>query len=319
MTPDDSARTNDAFATSAAVFVTTSTPFSDRAEIFVLDELNALRQISTSFWVVPARRRNSVAEHSAVDSGLIGRVVSPAVFSIDIARGALRTVRRHPLTACRQLWGILRNPKALWLAEFVRSSKARHIHAYWMSHTATMAMVASEISGVSWSATGYRWDLDSANHMRAKFSTAAFLRCADELGLADMNRLRREHDADTHIELIRTGVKIGESENWSSIPVDNNRFVCAGAFVPKKQQELLVRAFALHLVHHPTAVLEFIGDGPLRQRVGDVVNELGIGHSVTFRGTLALDQLRTTLRERPISVLPVSSPKTPNKKGSPSF
>jgi len=304
--------------TGSVVFITTSTPFSEQAEIFVLDELITYREVSTNFWVLPARRREREPVPSALESGLIGHVVSPALLSFEIVWGALRVLCRQPRAVVRQVGGILRHsgskrnlvnnllsfPKALWLADFVLTYKVEHIHAYWLSHTATIAMVAADLSGVPWSGTGYRWDIESSNHMRAKFASATFLRCADELGRDDMTRLRTIYGTDTKLVMVRTGVHLPSRDSWSHTPVDINWFVCAGTFVPRKQQELLVRAFALHLQRHPTARLELIGDGPLRQRVAQLVQELGIGSAVAFRGTLPLEQLRAILRQRPISVLP---------------
>jgi hypothetical protein len=165
-------------------------------------------------------------------------------------------------------------------------------------------MVAAGLTKISWSATGYRWDIESNNHMQAKFATAAFLRCADELGQNDMIRLRTKYGTATRIVMVRTGVHLPDPNCWLQKPIDTNRFVCAGAFVLRKQQELLVRAFARHLLRHSAARLELIGDGPLRQRVANVVKELGIQDAVVFRGTMPLEQLRALLRERPISVLP---------------
>jgi len=302
----------------SVLFVTTSTPFSAQAEIFVLDELIKFQAISTNFWVLPARRRERKAEQSAIESGLTGHVVNPALFSFEIAWGALQMLRKRPLAIGRQIGGILRNsgslrnlinnllafPKGLWLAGFVRAKGVQHIHAYWLTHTATIAMIASELAGVTWSATGYRWDILSKNHMRAKFESAIFLRCADELGFRDMSQLQSSFKSDASIAMIRTGVHLPSRDSWSNKPVDARRFVCAGAFVPKKQQELLVRAFAMHLDRHPSARLELIGDGPLRQRVTKIVEELGISASVFFHGTLPLDDLRALLNERPVSVLP---------------
>jgi len=300
------------------MFVTTSTPFSEQAEIFVLDELAMFRELSTNFWVLPARRRECMPTSLSVKSGLIEQVVSPALISFKIVWGALRMLRQRPVAVIQQIVGIFRHsgglrnlvnnlvlfPKALWLAEFVQSNRVEHIHAYWLTHTATMAMIAAELTKISWSATGYRWDIESNNYMQAKYATASFLRCADELGRNDMNRLSKKYGTDTSIFMVRTGVFLPDLDSWFHKPIDTNRFVCAGAFVIRKQQELLVRAFAHHLKRHPGARLELIGDGPLRQRVANVVKELGIESSVVFRGTLPLDQLRALLRERPISVLP---------------
>jgi colanic acid/amylovoran biosynthesis glycosyltransferase len=300
------------------IFITTTTPFSENAEIFVLDELANYREISTAFWLLPARRRELTIAPLAIESGLINHVINPALISFSTIFSAFQILFKRPSAVLYQIYEImchsggLRNlinnlltfPKALWLAGFIRSNEVEHIHAYWLTHTATMAMVAAKLAKVSWSGTGYRWDIDSKNLMQAKFSTAAFLRCADELGSFDLSRLNKIYGTNTKLAMVRTGVYLPSRDSWSHKPVNNKRFVCAGAFVPKKQQELLVRAFARHLQMFPDARLELVGDGPLRQRVAIIVKELGIEFSVRFQDTLALEELRALFRERPISVLP---------------
>ena len=46
-------------------------------------------------------------------------------------------------------------PKGLWLARLAREWRADHIHAHWAATTATMALVASEFSGIPWSFTAH--------------------------------------------------------------------------------------------------------------------------------------------------------------------
>jgi glycosyltransferase involved in cell wall biosynthesis len=196
-------------------------------------------------------------------------------------------------------------PKALWLADLVQRRGAVHIHAYWLSHTATSAMVASEITAIPWSGSGYRWDIDAANSLRAKFSSAQFIRVADELGL---DRLRRAADgipAAAPLVLVRTGVAVPAREAWAHQPIHPLILCCPANFVEKKGHAVLVAAAQQLAAQYPNLRLEFFGDGPLRPQIEKALAEVGLGAMATFHGTRPLEEFRAFLREnRPICVLP---------------
>jgi len=54
--------------------------------------------------------------------------------------------------------------------------------------------------------------------------------------------------------------------------------------VSNKDPETLIRAVPLVLTRHPQVQFVLVGDGPLRVRLQEQVNRLGIGHAVQFLG-----------------------------------
>jgi glycosyltransferase involved in cell wall biosynthesis len=91
----------------------------------------------------------------------------------------------------------------------------------------------------------------------------------------------------------------GESAPVTVIPngVDTNVFYPApernnngqkvlfvARLVPNKGPEILIRAVALVLTQHPQAQFVLVGDGPLRTRLQEQVNQLGVGQAVQFLG-----------------------------------
>ena len=61
-------------------------------------------------------------------------------------------------------------------------------------------------------------------------------------------------------------------------------FVTLGRFSPEKNQERLIRAFALVHSRHPIARLMLIGYGPLREHLLSVIGDLGLHESVSVVG-----------------------------------
>ena len=101
-----------------------------------------------------------------------------------VAAGA--EVLRHPVSVGRSFALLFRSrnpailaknilvfPKGLWLAKVARKWRADHIHAHWGLTTATMAMIASEATGIPWSLTLHRGDIAAANLLSLKTDKAA--------------------------------------------------------------------------------------------------------------------------------------------------
>src|SRR5258708_26510883 len=61
-------------------------------------------------------------------------------------------------------------------------------------------------------------------------------------------------------------------------------FVCVGRFAPQKNHGLLLRAFAKRPASDPNAHLVLVGDGTLREKLEEQVNNLGLARQVHFLG-----------------------------------
>ena len=78
--------------------------------------------------------------------------------------------------------------KALALAQWAMEHDFDHIHSYWMSTPATVAMIAAAVSGVAWSSTAHRWDIYERNAFDVKERTASFMRTISARGTADLRK-----------------------------------------------------------------------------------------------------------------------------------
>jgi glycosyltransferase involved in cell wall biosynthesis len=287
-------------------------PYSVGDEVFVQDELAEIRRQGTELLVVPMRLRQRDPNDDGRESGLARDTVAEPLLSARVVLGALATLVRHPVRAVRAIVRSLlasggrRNlatnltsaPKALWLARLVEQRGASHIHAYWLGHTATTAMVASAVSGIPWSASGYRWDIDAANALDVKLRSARFVRCADELGRSQLEERAARVTCAAPIVLVRTGVAVPHRSAWDGRPVDPELLCCPAIFVEKKGHAVLLAAFRRFVDGHPDAHLDLFGAGPDEAKVRALVADLGLGSAVTFRGHAPLDELRAHLRSR---------------------
>ncbi len=299
--------------------VTSRVPFSTTEEAFVQEELETMLAQGVDLLVVPIRLAEKAPNERAVSSGLIGRVRAETLLSPRVLGDALRTLVRHPRRSLGAVASALaasggrRNlatnllvvPKALWLAELARREGVDHLHAYWYAHTSTAAMIASAITGIPWSATGYRWDIDAENALRLKSRSAQFLRVADELGETQMMQKLRAWGSATPVPLVRTGVGMPDAAELARRPVDLTTLCCAGAFVPKKGHSILLDAVERLVGEGRDVTLHLMGDGPLRQAIEADVAARRLADRVVFHGIVPLGELRSFLMDnRPVFVLP---------------
>jgi hypothetical protein len=300
------------------VAVTSSVPFSVGDEVFVQDELTEIHAQGGALVVVPMRRRQRAANDAARTAGLDRVARAEPLASARVLLGALAVLIRHPIRSTRAVLGALvasggrRNlavnltsiPKQLWLARVVARSGASHIHAYWLGHSATAAMVASSITGVPWSASGFRWDIDAANALDRKLGSARFVRCADELGQSQLEERAAALEGSAPIVRVRTGVAVPARDAWDARPVQPASLCCPAIFVEKKGHAVLLAALRLVRERNAGTTLDLFGTGPDEGKVRALVAELDVGDAVRFQGHVALDDLRSHLRStRPVCVL----------------
>ena len=82
------------------------------------------------------------------------------------------------------------------------------------------------------------------------------------------------------------------------------RFACVGNFLPVKGHRYLVEAFACVKRHLEEAELLLIGSGPLEIQLRHLVQEIGLGDSVVFKGSMMRADVHRILSTVDIYVQP---------------
>lgn len=291
------------------VYVTSSLPLGS-GEAFIIPEIQELRKQGHAVKVVPLYPRGR-ALHVAAEEMTDPVTIQPPI-SLSILIGAGREFLRAPWRALRGLRllftfqprHLLKNlaiyPKGLWLARIVRQWGAEHIHAHWAATTASMAMVASAVSGVPWSLTAHRWDVVENNLLKRKASRACFFRCISEK-TREM-ALKRGVPAEK-IVVLHLGVHLPKERVWGGHLGRREKYVvlCPASFIPIKGHRYLIEAMRYLPAH---VELWLAGEGELRSEAEKQVKELGLSNRVRFLGVLSHDQLLALYGEVDLVVLP---------------
>jgi glycosyltransferase involved in cell wall biosynthesis len=171
--------------------------------------------------------------------------------------------------------------KALALADWVTENAMDHIHAYWMSTPATVAMIAATTARVAWSSTAHRWDIYERNAFDAKEKSVSFVRTISTRGATDL--ATRMPSLNGRIMELRLGTLVPKTPVFTR---ERNPFciICPAALVAVKGHDDLLRAIATLRNSNVPIQCTLAGSGPLRRDLELTTARLGLRDAVTFAG-----------------------------------
>lgn len=232
--------------------------------------------------------RDALRDPAVID---LPRVLSPA-----LAWAVVAAAFRHPLRVARLLARIalphsspfrldfhLRAPLhfawGCWLSRHVGSED--HLHAQFLYAGSTVAWVAAVLADASLSFTSH------SDH-GLLLAGPKLRRSRRALAISEFEKRRLlEHDPGVPSERVvvhHLGVDIPPA----APPAPSQppfRVVAVGALGPKKGHDVLIRAIA-RLPESLDARLEIVGSGGERERLENLIAELGVGDRVRLRGAL---------------------------------
>ena len=279
------------------IYVTASLPYGV-TEVFAIPEMRELLRRGHDLKIVPATRYTAEIHSDAepflelteYETLLSANVLKAAPLGLARAPLQAATALRHTLAGQRrgtQKKNLGSFPKSLWLADLARRWGADHIHAYWASVAATMAMTAGETSGVPWSFTAHRWDIETPNAFPAKVDSARFVRFISEDGL-ELARPVAGPRLEQKAEIIRMGVPLSDRplERTAPPPGVQLRVICTGSLIPRKGQKFLLEAVHRLQTQGICVQVSFAGNGPERDALLAQAQALGVTEQVTFLGNV---------------------------------
>ncbi len=272
------------------VIVTSRFPFGSQ-EAYLSAELGELVKHFERIAVMPVRTPAAPARQDLPDGV---EVIRWPLFSAEVVRRAAEVLRAAPSCALGAIAQLVRSRdpghvknfavtvKALALAQWIRERRFDHIHAYWMSTPATVAMVAAAASGVRWSATAHRWDIYERNAFDVKQRTAAFVRTISARGTSDLaRRMPRLHD---RVLELRLGTTLPPAPSSQRFAGDEFRIVCPAALVEVKGHDVLLASLARLREWGVPVRCILCGTGPLQRKLEAAASSLHLNGCVEFAG-----------------------------------
>ncbi|MGA2618532.1 MAG: glycosyltransferase family 4 protein [Thermoguttaceae bacterium] len=298
------------------LYLTVSMPLA-HGEAFLIPEAHELIRQGCAVLIVPRDVAGGVVNGDA--QGLRAVCILRRLWSPRVLAAAAAEAGRHPFRAAKVLATLLgsrncrtrlRNlavfPKGLWLARLARHGGADHIHAHWLLTTATMAMVAGEVSGIPWSCTAHRADIAENNLLAVKLAKARFVRFISESGLRMAQRLCAG-PVEPRGRLLHLGVSLPP---WPPAPAPQPEpplLVCPANLYPVKGHKYLLQAMAILRQRGVACRLDVAGSGGLRAELETMARDLALQDRVKFLGQVPHDALLDRYRRGPPSAVVLPS------------
>lgn len=309
-------------------YIPAKIPWGSR-ETFILGELVELRNQGIDLLICPRNPPRQIIH--ALANELIPLSCRTPVLSLPMLGSYLasfvcnKKVRRVSLDALSLNYPIRTNAKnavilakALYLAKLFLEKGITHIHAHWGTTTSTIAMVASSITGIPWSFTVHRGDIDANNLLKEKIRSASFCRAISVLGRKKVCTIIGP-DNHKKIRVIHMGVEVPPYKPNELIP-SVFTVICPGRLEPVKGHKYLIEAIKLLSEQNGVHLrLDIIGDGSLRGVLDMQVHRLGLDDIVHFKGFVPHDELLARYGSGKVSavILPSIETETGDHEGIP--
>jgi glycosyltransferase involved in cell wall biosynthesis len=196
--------------------------------------------------------------------------------------------------------------EACGVASLVRSAGVAHIHAHFGTNPAEVALLASQLSGVTYSFTVHgcdEYDKPEFIGLRAKIRGAAFVAAVSYYGRSQLYRWCDDIDRDK-IKLIRCGLEEEFHRMANDVPNEVARFICVGRLCRLKGYDVLVEAAAAMAAAAHKFEVVIVGDGEARSELESLIAALRLSGTVRLAGSMSSANVRREIMGARALVVP---------------
>jgi glycosyltransferase involved in cell wall biosynthesis len=180
-----------------------------------------------------------------------------------------------------------------------------HLHNHFGDSSCTVAMLASEVSGLPYSFTlhGSAIFFDAhAWHLGDKLDRAAFCACISHFTRSQAAIFASPETMD-RVYLVHCGIEPERLRPVTHRGV-GSRLVFVGRVVEQKGLKVLFESMQQLVPDHPELTLTIIGDGPDRMALEQRADKMGLASRVDFVGSKSQTEVADLLGEADVFVLP---------------
>jgi colanic acid/amylovoran biosynthesis glycosyltransferase len=310
--------------------------FPKLTETFILYEMLAMRQQGIQVEVYPLlREREDVMHPEAVQFVEVAHF-QPFI-SLAIARANLHFLLKKPFAYLKTFWDVMRAnwgsfnffmavigifPKSVLFAYQMRADNVQHVHAHFASHPAAAGFIIHRLVGIPYSFTAHGSDLHRDRHMLPeKVDEAAFVAAISEynkeLIISECRGNYREKVKVVHCGVDTEVFRARSHETPYEKGENPFMILCVGTLHEVKGQAYLIEA--CHQLQERGFDFEchFVGDGPDKKSLTELVEQAGLSEKVRFHGRLTRDEIARLLLDADVLTAPSVPTRDARREGIP--
>jgi glycosyltransferase involved in cell wall biosynthesis len=280
-------------------------------------------------------------EHEEVMHPEAMQFVSVAHFqpfmSLPILRANLYFLLKKPFAYLKTLWDVLRAnwgsynfftgvigifPKSVLFAYQMRADQVQHAHAHFASHPAAAGFIIHRLVGIPYSFTAHGSDLHRDRHMLCeKVAEAAFVAAISEYN-KELIVSECRGNYRQKVKVVHCGVDTEVFQARShETPYEKGEnpfmILCVGTLHEVKGQPYLIEACRYLQERGYTFECHFIGDGPDRKALNELVEQASLSDKVLFHGRLTRDEIVRLLLDTDVLTVPSVPTRDGRREGIP--
>lgn len=293
---------------------------------FLWREVQALREqgaeVETmSIWRTPAGQLLTDADREAEATTFAILPPRPTALAGAHLRALGRGARRYFSTLMRgvrlggpgvrgRLGGLFHFVEAIALWDHCRSAGIRHIHAQFADSATDAALLAAHYGGAAWSwSLAVHGPVEFYNVERyalaEKVRGASFVQAISHFGRSQLLTLvDEEHWHKVHV--VHLGLDPAQFTRRAAPRTSAHqlRIVCVGRLVHLKGQSLIVEALAQLRDRGIEAHAVLVGDGPKREGLDELAEQLGVADRLELLGSVGQDRIQSVYESADVFCLP---------------
>lgn len=304
--------------------------FPKLTETFILYEMLAMQQQGIQVEVYPLLRERGEIMHPEAVQFVEAAHFQPFISS-PIVRANLHFLWKNPFVYLKTLWDLLRSnwgsfnfftgvigifPKTVLFAYRMRADNVQHVHAHFASHPAAAGFIIHRLVGIPYSFTAHGSDLHRDRHMlREKVAEAAFVAAISEynkeLIISECRGNYREKVNVVHCGVDTEVFRARSHETPYEKGENPYMILCVGTLHEVKGQAYLIEACRQLQERGFNFECHFVGDGPDKKSLTDLVEQAGLSDKVRFAGSLTRTEIARLLLDADV----LTAPSVPTSDG----
>ncbi len=290
------------------------------SETFISNEIRLLEEQGLKVHIFSMRNPRESFTHKSVESIRAEVTYLPTEFWLYLHRllwpnlSAALKFRSGYFNALGLAWRRFlrnRNPmtfkhffQAGYLVHHTQGKNIAHLHAHFAHSPTSVAMFASEISGIPFSFTAHAKDIYTSNkeQLAEKIGKAAFVVTCTQYNKKYLEDLV-DHRQEVHCVYHGIDLQLFFAHGVQRTPSPPYTFITIARFVEKKGIPDILAALALLAREGFPFRYILIGDGDDRENITTMIAGLGLTENVTLPGTLAHEQVLEMFQQADCFVL----------------